>query len=73
MFNLKCSVMEIMLTAHEGNDAVMLKKAQVAEMSKDEFYAYACSLLSIGWQWDDDMQLVYYVTDDNYLLISYYE
>ena len=62
-----------MLTAHEGNDAVMLKKEQVQVMSAEQFYDYACSLLPIDWQWDDDMQLVYYVTDDNYLLISCYE
>ena len=62
-----------MLTAHEGNDAVMLKKEQVQAMSAEQFYDYACSLLPIDWQWDDDMQLVYYVTDDNYLLISCYE
>ena len=65
--------MEIMLTAHEGNDAVLLKKAQVAEMSADVFFTYARSVLPIDWQWDDDMQLVYYITEDNYLLISYYE
>lgn len=65
--------MEIMLTAHEGYDAVILKKVQVAEMTDDEFYRYACGVLPIDWQWDDYMQLVYYITEDNYLLISYYE
>ena len=62
-----------MLTAHEGNDAVMLKKEQVQVMSAEQFYDYACSLLPIDWLWDDDMQLVYYVTEDNSLLISCYE
>lgn len=65
--------MEIMLTAHEGNDAVVLNKEQVQAMNAEQFYAYACRVLPIDWIWDDDMQLVYYVTDDNYLLISCYE
>lgn len=65
--------MEIMLTAHEGNDAVILQKVQVAEMNVMEFYNYARVLLPLKWQWDDYMQLVYYITESSYLLISYTE
>lgn len=65
--------MEIMMTAHEGNDAVILQKVQVAEMNEMEFYNYARVLLPLKWQWDDYMQLVYHITESSYLLISYTE
>ena len=65
--------MEIMITAHEGNDAVILQKVQVTEMNEMEFYNYARVLLPLKWQWDDYMQLVYRITESSYLLISYTE
>lgn len=66
--------MQIMLTAHEGNDAVVLLKEQVSEMNELQFYNFARCVLPVKWKWDDAMQLVYYIADtNNYLLISYYE
>lgn len=55
----------ILLTCQDNTDSVLIAVKDVEDLTKLELYQYAVKHLPVAWEWDDDMQLVYYPNPKN--------